>query len=1405
MPIDEQTDLRIYGAEPLTARSNVGTAAAQPYMPPMNVPDTEALRGSVLLDQGAANLRANQREEASGLASMGAAITQWLPATMYRHLTAPTFEADKDFSSVAFAGEAVDFQMSKEDEEFMLKAVSADDAQYRLGVLQDRNTAMQAMGDNSAAAFVAGILDPGYLAIDVASMGVGRVARLAGAGSAGARATAGVAAMGITAGAELSREEPVTVTQVVASSLLNGAATAMFYRNGAVQSVDPSFPGPALRETADRLARDMPTPVAALTPEVPHPGLSTPRVPVAGEGTVPVTYGARDVGANPAVNDYMPNVGLSRAEYTGLVDDARVQQVNSAADIAEHIPSVKSGSTRIAPDAKAVYLPAEDRIFLIRDNIKKGDDVKGIMLHEYGVHMNAERVLGTKTFGEMLDRLEDLAVSGNKRAKQAFDDVPKDTPLHLQREEALGYFIERNHRDLGDGIVSRFVAALRAGLRRVGLGSLKLSENDLNQLIRKAARGEKAKKVSFDSTFPYAWHGGPTRGIKELDTAYIGTGEGAQAFGWGHYMSSEKGTALDYRNKESLRRGINPEEGGLYRVKINATEDQFLDLDARVQSAKVQAALDKYGVNPGVTGKTAYEHIARQLGSDKAASEALVAEGVAGNRYATGRTRRADVKSSNYVLFDNTGVSMQARYSKGIRPTVQQAVETVSSAKGFAEAISWSWHKTMGSFSDKAKEIADIFLDNPLSGTANSVASIQRATRADLAALQYAYEDALKAVLAQRGAGLSKRIFTPAKAMREQQAVENSVYSEMARRNRLVRDGKTVDYTNVDPAIKDMADKLDTLMASSLKEMQAAGVTGAADITEMMGYMSRRWDVAKIEAIERRLSAHGPVYIREKFTDTIGIGIQRATGWDAELARDIAGAIYDRAKRKGEFNDSAFHVPQGKDAAAEIRDLLTGSGLDDARKQRIMDVLVGKNDEAGKLNTLKSRVDIALDEPMYLPDGSSVTVMDMLDTNISAITERYLDTVSSRVALAQKGYPDRSDLVNLRRELAVSIPELGKREQALRSYDEMLNVLQGLPVGEDMLTALRNTQALTQMVGLASSGLWQATEYAPIMAHYGALATMKSAIKEMPFLRSMVKQDAAHLKEILARNSAQDTRLRPFITRMEDNFEVPVSDTVTLALQQAKQLVPYANAMKYVQHHQARTVANLVVDTFVRAAKGDAKAAHSLGTYGLESGSMAQISADIAQHGLDTSKWSHGTWQAVRAPLTKMMDDAVLRARVGEIPQFAHTSTVGKFLFTFRNFTLAAHNKVLAGTMHRHGYAGLGLVLMYQIPMTVLATAANNTIAGKKSRDLEETTKAALSQVGAFGLFSEAFGIVTGNKQQFGSPGLIFVDRMYKAAGAISNGEAGNSAAALLGVTPIMSSILPLKAIGETLKDDKED
>ena len=175
----------------------------------------------------------------------------------------------------------------------------------------------------------------------------------------------------------------------------------------------------------------------------------------------------------------------------------------------------------------------------------------------------------------------------------------------------------------------------------------------------------------------------------------------------------------------------------------------------------------------------------------------------------------------------------------------------------------------------------------------------------------------------------------------------------------------------------------------------------------------------------------------------------------------------------------------------------------------------------------------------------------------------------------------------------------------------------------------------------------------------------------------------------------------------------------------------------------------------------------------------------------------------------KMMDEGVLHARLGDTPAFALLNPVGKFICTYRGFTLTAHNKLLAGTMQRDGLAGVGLMMAYQYPLSALAVQAQATINNKKPLTVKELSVLSMAQMGSMGLIGEVAGIVTDGKKQVGSPGLIPADRAYAAIGELGKAASGNGSMSrfahdVFQLTPGLAVLAPAKSFEGYVNPQKQ-
>jgi len=145
-----------------------------------------------------------------------------------------------------------------------------------------------------------------------------------------------------------------------------------------------------------------------------------------------------------------------------------------------------------------------------------------------------------------------------------------------------------------------------------------------------------------------------------VDSA-IGSGEGAQVYGWGHYIAGHPETAKTYaqtRGQLTIHGTRDIDPGNVLRVEIKPGEEDLLDWDLPVQKqapgvqGKIKKLLPEGLVGGNDTGEDFYHSLAKMNGNfgtewqagtynDQAASEALHRAGIPGIRYLDQGSRAA--------------------------------------------------------------------------------------------------------------------------------------------------------------------------------------------------------------------------------------------------------------------------------------------------------------------------------------------------------------------------------------------------------------------------------------------------------------------------------------------------------------------------------------------------------------------------------------------------------------------------------------------------------------------------------------------------------------------------------------------------------------------------------------------
>lgn len=166
-----------------------------------------------------------------------------------------------------------------------------------------------------------------------------------------------------------------------------------------------------------------------------------------------------------------------------LLDEGRIKLVATP----EEIPGGPHPG-----DVKAATAP-DGTVYVVASNVSELE-ARGLVLHEVGVHVGMERMLGTDVFQSVLGELDDAISRGESWANAARANVPSDTPAGLVREEQLAYLVEKSPEL---PIVQRIIAAVRAWAYRtfdLARERMTLTEADFRAMavsaLHHAARGE---------------------------------------------------------------------------------------------------------------------------------------------------------------------------------------------------------------------------------------------------------------------------------------------------------------------------------------------------------------------------------------------------------------------------------------------------------------------------------------------------------------------------------------------------------------------------------------------------------------------------------------------------------------------------------------------------------------------------------------------------------------------------------------------------------------------------------------------------------------------------------------------------------------------------------------------------
>lgn len=200
---------------------------------------------------------------------------------------------------------------------------------------------------------------------------------------------------------------------------------------------------------------------------------------------------------------------------------------------------------------KGGYDPRTGNLIIIAGNHKSLEDLAQTLRHEILVHKG----LGFLEEAELSAAFETVAqsIAGDEAMAHIWLEVShtyRKEPLHVQIEETLARVAETMRTDGWGRTWNRTMLAIRKFLVAIGFAKPLTNIRDVREIVYGMAdafaAGKVAPKRDTDLKEARAFHGTPHK-VDRFALAKIGTGEGAQAFGWGLYFASERAVGEHYR------------------------------------------------------------------------------------------------------------------------------------------------------------------------------------------------------------------------------------------------------------------------------------------------------------------------------------------------------------------------------------------------------------------------------------------------------------------------------------------------------------------------------------------------------------------------------------------------------------------------------------------------------------------------------------------------------------------------------------------------------------------------------------------------------------------------------------------------------------------------------------------
>ena len=507
---------------------------------------------------------------------------------------------------------------------------------------------------------------------------------------------------------------------------------------------------------------------------------------------------------------------------------------------------------------------------------------------------------------------------------------------------------------------------------------------------------------------------------------------------------------------------------------------------------------------------------------------------------------------------------------------------------------------------------------------------------------------------------------------------DREVYAEMEAR---FWEGKPVSQ---DPHVRATADGLDNNFFEAIdigKGRSNERSIFGWDFEKKSGYVPHRWDGNQIRKIMKRGIER--VRIEKLIAQEYRKQSPNITAADAKV---ISKAVVNRAMNKADGVDANMLATLDADGVHILDDILKDAKVSEVKRKEMISRMRGEQNKKGALGQSQSRMQM----DMRASDGD-LTLMDLVDTNMTRLVSRYNRQVSGAAAMARKGITSRGDRKALISAAIAERNALGKSTDGVQEYlEDVFTHFDAGPIAGGVSPWVARIKRLTNLGLLNQMGMTQTMETGAAMNAAGVELWGKHAKVVMKQLKDggpdspLAMELKPHMGElgkehILQRDDLMMDELGGKAAADASELDAYL-DTFDMALGKGQRLQGIVSGFYAVRSMQQKIAVVSMADKVMQRLRDGVDEAdlrnigvpESMKKY-IDNGTV-EFMPDGTTNKLNLEKWAPEDAEDLALALHRHTNIVVQKAMAGEDSVWMHKS-VGSLFLHLKTFPLLAMRK----------------------------------------------------------------------------------------------------------------------------------